>query len=240
MRKRNKQLNTIIKRLNEQIIKRKNAEKKIKASLKEKEILLKEIHHRVKNNMQVISSLLSLQAKYITNNEALRILQESQDRVKSLALVHENLYRTEGLDKIDFKKYLESLIDSLYWAYNHESKNVKFEVTVDDVSLDIDSAIPFGLVVNELISNSLKHAFPSSLRRKGKININLVKTENNEVELIIQDNGIGLPKDFDFRDTDSLGLELVVLLVEKQLEGKISLEPNNGTKFRIQFNRVNV
>ena len=214
------------------ITERKRAEEQIKASLKEKEILLKEIHHRVKNNMQVIISLLRLQGRYIKDEKYVEIFRECQNRIKSMVLVHEKLYKSENLASIDFGRYIKDLASTLFRTYKFTSK-IALLIDVEDVSLSIDSAIPCGLIINELVSNSLKYAFPES--KEGEIKITLRSTNENEVELIVSDNGVGIPENVDFRNTKSLGLQLVTTLAEDQLESNIELSRTEGTEFRIKF-----
>lgn len=213
----------------------KRAEGKIKASLREKELLLKEIHHRVKNNLQIISSLLNLQSSYIKDKNSLEIFRESQNRVKSMALIHEELYKTANLSQIDFKKYSENLINYLYQSYRLVSRMVEFRIETNDIFLDIETAIPLGLIINELVSNSLKYAFKSS-DQIGQIDIKLSKLENF-YELIVSDNGIGLAKDFDFKNTNTLGSQLVISLTE-QVDGEITIDNSEGAKFIIKFEEI--
>lgn len=215
--------------------------RELKASLTEKEVLLKEIHHRVKNNLQVISSLLNLQSGYITDGAALQMFKESQNRVRSMALIHEKLYQSEDLAKIDFAEYIRDLTNYLIRMYATETRMVNLEMDVKDISLDIDTAIPCGLIINELISNSLKYAFPAenetfdeSDEPENKILIELYSTDGSNLILIVSDNGVGFPEDVDFQKTESLGLQLVNTLTE-QLEGSIELEENGGTTFKIMF-----
>jgi two-component sensor histidine kinase/PAS domain-containing protein len=216
-------------------IRRKQAEEQIKASLREKEVLLREIHHRVKNNMQVMSSLINLQARHISNPEAIDILKESQSRIRSMALVHEKLYQSKDLAKINIYDYLSSLAIHLFNSYKIDPNLIHLNLNVDNVFLDIHSATPCGLIVNELISNSLKHAFPEG--RKGEINIELHPLEDRKLELIVKDNGVGFPEGLDFRQTESLGMQLVDMLVH-QLEGTIELLKDGGTEFRIVFEEL--
>lgn len=216
----------------QEIAERKQAEEQIKTSLKEKEVLLKEIHHRVKNNLQVISSLLYLQSKQIDDRKILGMFQESQHRVRSMALVHERLYQTEDLSSVDFGEYIRQLTSYLFRSYGATSNLIRLNVNVSHVSLDIDTAIPCGLIVNELVSNSLKHAFPRG--QPGEILIELDVNQEGQHMLMIGDNGIGLPDKLDFRNTRSLGLQLVNTLVN-QLEGDIKVERENGTRFEITF-----
>jgi len=213
-------------------LKRKRAEKQIKASLEEKVVLLKEIHHRVKNNLQIISSLLYLQSKNIKNEEALEMFRDSQNRVKSMALVHEKLYQSKDLAKINFEKYIRNLTNHLFRAYRTNSNAIKLKINVNDVSLSIDTAIPCGLIINELVSNSLKYAFTEG--REGEIRIDLHSDGANKFRLIVSDNGAGFPKDLDFRNSPSLGLQLVNSLTN-QLDGTIKLDGSSGTEFKITF-----
>ena len=211
---------------------RKQVEEQLKTSLHEKEILLKEIHHRVKNNMQVISSLLNLQSGYISNAQALEIFQDSQNRVRSMALIHEKLYRSKNLAEIDLGEYINDLAIHLFRSYKAESKGIALKVRAEDVYLGIDAAVPCGLIINELISNALKHAFP--LGHQGEILVELQKDQQQQISLCISDNGIGFPAGLDFRNTGSLGLQLVNTLV-RQLDGTIELQNGSGTTFKINF-----
>jgi two-component sensor histidine kinase len=212
------------------------AEKKLRASLEEKDLLLKEVHHRVKNNMQVIYSLLNLQSEHIEDPQALRMFKDSQNRVKSMAMVHEKLYRSEDLARINFAEYLRSLTIDLLRSYRAGSDRIQLKIDVQDAFLGIDSAIPCGLITNELVSNSLKHAFPADT--KGEIHIELFKDDNGELTLTVSDNGIGFPEGVDFRNTESLGLQLVNTLTE-QLGGTIELDRSCGTAFKIVFSEIN-
>lgn len=217
------------------ITERKEAGEKIEESLKEKEILLREIHHRVKNNMQIISSLLKLQAGTIKDEKYLDIFKESQNRILAMSLVHETLYRSEGFSRINARDYITSISNGIVQSYRDRGNNISMNLNIEDIALGIDSSIPCGLIINELITNSLKHAFPD--RRNGEIKIVLtnIKGHEYEYELIVSDNGIGLPEDIDFRKTETLGLHLVSMLAEDQLSGTIDLYQNNGTEFKIRF-----
>jgi len=214
------------------ITNRKQAEEQVKASLKEKEVLLKEIHHRVKNNLQVIYSLLDLQSNYIKDPQALRVFKEGQNRIRSMALIHEKLYQSRDLAKIDFAKYLQSLTDHLFRSYGVDPETITLRIYVEDVFLGVDTAIPCGLIINELVSNSLKYAFPTG--RNGEIVIDLRSDRENNLTLTIRDNGVGLPKDLDLQNTMSLGLQLVTLL-SAQLGGTLALDRRGGTAFKITF-----
>ena len=235
------------------ITERKQAEEQIKTSLREKEILLKEIHHRVKNNLQVISGLLDLQSSYIEDEQALHAFQESRNRIKSMALIHERLYQTETLAQIDFAEYVNSLVGYLRQIYGTGGANLRLNIA--PVFLTIEQAIPCGLITSELVSNAMKHAFPPdtlSLSEgliKGteghEIYIELQATEGSQqvegqrLTLLVRDNGVGLPLDVDFRRAKSLGMTLVTSLV-KQIRGTIELRSEEGTAFEITFrNTVN-
>jgi len=198
-------------------------------SLQEKEVLLKEIHHRVKNNLQIVASLFSLQSRYIQDESVLSALKESQNRVRAMALVHEKLYRSEDVAHIDLTEYVRFLVTSLFKFYNISSGRVKITLDLREMSVDIHSAIPIGLIVNELVSNSLKHAFPDG--SGGEIAIS-GKKEGNRIDLVIGDTGKGMPEGFDWRNADSLGLRLVIILTD-QMDGTINLEPGPGTSFRL-------
>jgi PAS domain S-box-containing protein len=212
---------------------KKQNEEQIKQSLQEKEILLKEVHHRVKNNLQVISSILNLQSHYIKDAAALETLKEIQNRIKSMALIHENLYQNKDLSKLNFGEYISNLVKNLVYTYNSSSKEIELKLEVDDVFLNLDFSIPCGLIINELISNSLKHAFTDA--KEGTIKV-IFKKHNDIVHLTVIDTGKGFNKNIDFRNTDSLGLQLVMALVD-QINGIIQQksEENNGTTYTIEF-----
>ncbi|HMK45792.1 MAG TPA: histidine kinase dimerization/phosphoacceptor domain -containing protein, partial [Methanocella sp.] len=221
-----------LKRFNEslqaEIKEREKAEETIKASLHEKEVLLKEIHHRVKNNLQIISSLLSLQSG--TGQGGPEAFRESQNRIKSMALIHEKLYRSENLSHVDFSEYVASLTGYLTKSYILRP-NVALQIDIQDISLDVDTAIPCGLIINELVSNTLKYAFRDGMA--GTIRVSMDRDKGGYV-LKVGDNGSGLPKGLDFRNSPSLGLQLVNTLVD-QIGGTIELEPGSGTTFVITF-----
>jgi two-component sensor histidine kinase len=227
-------LKTTNERLKQEIEERKRAEQQIKASLLEKEVLLKEIHHRVKNNMQVISSLLNLQSNLLPNERAQKMFQESQDRIKSMALIHEKLYHTENLTNIDFNDYIWTLTKALYASYGTVSGKIRFTIAVEAVHLDIDTAIPCGLIINELISNSLKYAFPGGT---GTITITMTERSDGVYTLLISDDGIGVPADLAIETCETLGLQLVKGLVEEQLEGTLERCNTHGTTWTITFRK---
>ena len=215
------------------ITERKEAEEKLKASLEEKEVLLKEIHHRVKNNLQVISSLLRLQSGYIEDERYAEMFKESQERVMSMALVHEKLYQSKDLARIDFAGYVKGLKRELLRSYGSEGAKIAIKAEVEDIRLGVGHAIPCGLIINELVSNCMKHAFPKGER--GEVRIAMRQVGKDEVELEVSDNGIGLPESVDVRSTESLGLRLVSMLAEDQLWGEIKVDRGKGTRFRIRF-----
>ncbi len=217
------------------ITERRRAEEQVKTSLKEKELLLREIHHRVKNNMQIISSLLKLQSAYIKDKKYSDIYKESQNRIIAMSLIHEKLYQSRDLSKIDTKGYIKELVNGLVQSYEVPGR-ITLNIDVGTVSLGINTAVPCGLLINELVSNSLKYAFPDG--RPGEIKISLRPVEDNKIELIVSDNGIGIPENLDFRKADSWGLRLITLLVENQLHGEINLDRNKGTEFKIIFRDV--
>jgi two-component sensor histidine kinase/low affinity Fe/Cu permease len=220
--------------LKSEIVYRKQAEEALQKSLKEKEALLKEIYHRVKNNMPIVSSLLNLQSKNVTDEKALEMLRESQGRIRSMALIHEKLYQSDDLSSIDFAKYINTLTINLFNIYRVNSGVIGFTVDAKDVSFDIETAIPCGLIINELVTNALKHAFPKG--RKGNINISLHELEKNKFRLSVKDNGIGIPKDKDILNAGTLGLRLVMNL-SKQINGTVKMDGTNGTSFEITFKR---
>ena len=216
--------------------KRKLSEEQIKSSLKEKEILLREIHHRVKNNMQIISSLLGLQAESIKEKKYLDMINDSRNRIISMYIIHEKLYRSSDLEKIEFNEYIRDLANGLLQSHGVKPGTIELNINVKDTSIGIDFAIPCGLIINELITNSLKYAFPDG--RKGKISVSLHPLDGSMFELVVSDNGAGIPPDVDFRKTESLGLRLVTILAENQLQGKVDLNRNGGTEFTIKFKGV--
>lgn len=207
------------------------AEEKLKSSLKEKEILLKEVHHRVKNNLQVISSILNLQSSYVNDESTLTILRESQDRIKTMSIIHESLYQANDFSEINFSQYIVSLSKNLVHSYGILDSFVETKFKIDNVSLSLDLSIPCGLIINELVSNALKYAFKG--RKKGKLNISLLLS-SGVVTIIVADNGVGIPKSLNIKETNTLGLQLVTTLVE-QIDAELKLETTKGTTFTITF-----
>jgi two-component sensor histidine kinase len=183
----------------------------------------------------VISSLLYLQSRKIKHRDTFEMFQESQNRVKSMALVHERLYRSEDMARIDLAEYVQSLASYLFRSYGVDSSSIKLNIRVQDVAMGIDGAIPCGLIINELVSNSLKHAFPDG--RNGEVDIELLADHGHELTVVVRDDGVGFPNDVDFRNTQSLGLQLVITLVD-QLGGTIELDRDGGTTFRMAFEEL--
>ena len=214
------------------ITERKLVEERIRTALKEKEVLLKEVQHRVKNNLQVISSLFDLQSRSTDDERVLAMFKESRDRVRSIALIHEKLYEADDLTRIDFREYIGSLATHLFRSYGVNFDAIKLTTYFDDVALSIDAAIPCALIVNELISNALKHAFPGGNR--GEIRVELRCGNDGDVILVVGDNGVGLPEGLNIREPTSLGLRLVGTLT-RQLKGRIEVERDGGTTFSVTF-----
>jgi PAS domain S-box-containing protein len=218
------------------ITERKKAQEQIEKSLKEKEVLLREVYHRVKNNMQIITSLLNLQSRYARDGEYREMFRESHNRIKSMSLVHEKLYQSKDLSTIDFKEYINDIAKGLFLSYGANKSKIALIMDINNISIDINTAIPCGLIINELVTNSLKHAFPDG--KEGEIKIAIHSTNENTIELVVGDNGIGISEDVDFKTTESLGLQLVTMLSENQLHGEIILDRSKGTEFTIKFKEV--
>ena len=214
------------------VTEQREAERQLRASLSEKEVLFKEVHHRVKNNLQIVSTLLDLQSKFLVDERDLKTFKESQNRVRAMALIHEKLYGSKNLAKLDLSSYVSSLASHLFEAFGTERGTVEFKADVEDVALSMDKAVPFGLILNELVSNALKYAFPEG--RKGTVRIELRARQNGEVALSVSDDGVGLPAEVDFRDAKTLGLHLVRMLAW-QLQGSLDREEGPGTRFVIAF-----
>ncbi len=213
----------------------KAAEEKIKASLKEKDVMLQEIYHRVKNNMQVISSMLKLQSSHINKDNALEIFVNTQNRVKSMSLIHEKLYRSENLSHVDFNGYLKSLMKQLFISYTPLARNLAYHIDCSNVFLNIGTAIPCGLIVNEIVTNSIKHAFPDA--KEGNIFISMHKNEAGTYSLVLSNDGINLPADYDLENSTSFGLQLVEIL-RHQLKAEFNMNGDNGAKFTFTFKEL--
>jgi len=214
------------------ITEQKRAEDAIRASLKEKTVLLKEVHHRVKNNLQIVISLLNLQAVRIKNPEALDAMQETANRVRSMALLHETLYLSQSLARVNFASYIENICSHLFRSYGQKAAHIKLEPHLENIAIDLDQTVSCGLIINELVSNALKHAFPDG--RSGRIAVELQATQEGQIALKVADDGVGLPPGLDVHQTETLGHQLVFMLVEK-LRGTVDVTQNHGTVFRIAF-----
>jgi len=217
------------------ISERKAKERALQAALQERELLLKEVHHRVKNNMQVVSSLLSLQSRYLKDPADAELMKESQRRIRSMALVHEKLYQSPSLTRIEFEGYLRQLSAQLLSSSEKKAGRIELKIDAEEIAFDVQTAIPLGLIVNELFTNALKHAFPGE--RRGEISIALHPAGNGEHLLTFKDNGVGLPDSFLPGQSETLGFQLVTLLVD-QLEGRLDIGRRDGTEFRIAFREI--
>jgi PAS domain S-box-containing protein len=213
------------------ITERKRAEEHMRSSLHEKEVMLKEIHHRVKNNLQVISSLLNLQANRVADIGMRALFRESQLRVRAMALVHEKLYRSENLASVDFREYIEAVTEEIANTFRHQRVAMRLEA--EPMHLEIETAIPCGLILNELVTNALKHAFPDG-GSAGEVKVTLRRKDPQSVEMSVRDNGVGLPRDIDVRQLTSMGMTLVTSLVG-QINGEVVVHSNEGTEFVVTF-----
>ena len=221
------------------ITEKRQAREQMQLSLTEKVTLLKEIHHRIKNNLQVISSLLRFQSSYIKDDETRKMFEESQSRIKSMALIHEKLYHSKDLSHINFSEYIHELVSSLLVSFRYNSNNIDLDINIEDVKINVDLALNLGLIINELISNTFKYAFPDGVSRNGgkcELQIKLNSSSSDKLELIIKDNGIGLPSSFDIQNTTTLGMEIVTALVD-QHKGTIELNNECGTEYHMIFSR---
>jgi two-component sensor histidine kinase len=210
----------------------KTLEKQIKSSLHEKDVLLKEIHHRVKNNLQIIISLLNLQSGYIKDEQTLKAVKDGQNRVRSMALVHEKFYQSDELTEINFDEYVEKLCQFLFQSYGDNNDRIKLIVKAEDVAFDMDTAMPCGLLINEIVSNSLKYAFPNDI--EGEIKIELKKLPESLILMSISDNGVGISEDINFEKAESLGLQLITALAS-QLDGELKILRGTGTEILVSF-----
>jgi two-component sensor histidine kinase len=206
------------------------SENQLKESLNEKEILLKEVHHRVKNNLQIINSILNLQSSYIEDEKTLEIISESQNRIRSMSFIHESLYQTNNFSSINFKEYIENLLSNLAFSYQVGTK-ITIRKEIENIDLSLDQAIPCGLILNELITNALKYAY--AIEEAGIVDISIQKVES-KIHMSIKDYGKGLPKNFDIETADSLGLSLVHTLTD-QIDGELIVKSDGGTKILIIF-----
>ncbi len=216
-----------------EIADRVQAELDLQSSLQEKEILIRELYHRTRNNMQVINSWLKLQEAHSRNAETTRVFGEMQNRIHVMALVHQKLYQSQDLSRIDLKEYIQELVNLLTQTYETPSEKIAFVLDVESIPVLIDTAIPCGLILNELIANSMQHAFPGE--RRGEIHIHLSSKRPGEIKLGFSDNGVGVPKGFDFRRQDSLGLQSIVMITEHQLQGEVIFESDDGVAAHFRF-----
>ena len=215
------------------ITSRKQAEEMIKTSLKEKEVLIREIYHRTKNNMQVISSLIGLKSAIIEDINIKSILQDMKDRIQTIALVHQKLYQSQNLSSVNLKDYITDLGNLIITSHSNDSEKISLVLDLDSINVELDTAVPCGLIINELISNSLKYAFPGD--RKGNIKVTLKKLDDEIIELIVSDDGIGISGEFEYMNKNTLGMQLLQGIAEDQLMGKINITTNNGMTYSIRF-----
>jgi two-component sensor histidine kinase len=215
---------------------RKSFEKKIKESLQEKELLLKELNHRVKNNLQMMHSIINIQLYSITDNSIIEQLKLVQNRIQSLGLIHNQLNRGNNVTDVDLKEYLNELLDNIKFSFSFDESKIKIIRDIDVIKLDYNSVVPIGLVVNELVTNSIKYAFPAN--RKGIIKIGVYNC-GEDIEINIEDDGVGFPQGFDFENSGGSGIQLVRLLIE-QIEGKIELIRKGGSKYKILLTKARV
>lgn len=218
------------------ITSRKLAEESVKASLKEKEVLIREVYHRTKNNMQVISSLLGLKAAYLEDEVIKGILQDMKDRIQTISLVHQKLYQSKNLSIVDLKDYVTDLVNLILSSHTNDKNKITLQLELDSVDVELDTAVPCGLIINELISNSLKYAFPGD--RKGIIKVILKKLDEEDVEISVSDNGVGISEGIDYMNKNTLGLQLFRSISEDQLGGKIKIDSNNGMTFNLRFKNI--
>jgi two-component sensor histidine kinase len=217
-----------------EVTEKKEVAKSIKQSLKEKETLLQEVHHRVKNNLQIISSIMNLQSSYVKEEDTMNILMECQNRIKSMSFIHDSLYLNKDLGSVDFQFYIHGLCRNLVQSYSVDPSKIDLQLEIDNVDLSLDQAIPCGLIVNELVSNAMKYAFPEG--KSGILKIS-VQEKAGRMMMEIKDNGVGVGDGIRLEDIESLGLQLVFTLIE-QLDGEVEYSSHQGTKYLITFDRL--
>jgi two-component sensor histidine kinase len=203
-----------------------------RATLREKDVLLSEVHHRVKNNLQIVGSLLDLQSAQISDPVVLQVLRDGQNRIRSMALIHQTLYQSNDFAEVDFSQFLDALVPRLVGSFGVDPERIRLAMAPTTVRLPINAAVPCGLILNELVTNAFKHAFPDG--RNGKVGLELSPDGNGGVCLAVSDDGVGLPADFEIGQTATLGLQLIVLLTE-QLGGTLTIERSNPTRFSVRF-----
>lgn len=236
LRKRSDEIKVSHENLLLEVKERKKAEEKTAASLREKELLIKEIYHRTRNNMQVVSSLLELRSKYLQEKSEIHFLRSIKNQIQSMALVHQKLYESKDLSRINLKDYIKDLSMSMFNGYNISSDKVLLNYSLEDVDLSIDCSVSCGLVLHEIISNCFTHAFPKG--NKGEISITLSVSKEKEIEISVADNGIGLPEGFDIRHSKSLGMQIIANVVDYQLKGAVEVKIEKGAEFKIKFKEV--
>lgn len=219
--------------LKKEIAERIEKEEQIKASLKEKDVLLREIHDRVKNNLQVIYGMLDLQSGYVRDKQSLDIFKSLKNMIITMSLVHKTLYKSKDLAQVDFKDYVSNLATVLYESFGVSADRVALRMDIDDVTFGLKTAIPCGLIINELVSNSLKYAFPDN--RRGEIKISLRSRDEKEFELIVSDNGIGMPEDFEFKKAETVGLNMIGFFIKHMMRGTLEIKKERGTEFIVRF-----
>ena len=229
---RTNELQVVNDQLRQEVTVRRQAEEQIMASLREKEVLLKEVHHRVKNNLQIIASLLNLQAAEITDRKTQEMFRDSMGRVKSMAIIHERLYQSENLAEVEFADYVDGLTKSLMGSVSGARGRIRVVSDIDPITFPVDVAVPSGLIVNELVTNALKHAFPDN--RSGEIRISCKQVSSGHISLTVSDDGVGVSDEIAYANTESLGMRLVHALTE-QLGGKLTLSSERGTRCAIEF-----
>jgi PAS domain S-box-containing protein len=224
--------------IREDITSRKLMEEMLKISLKEKEVLIREIYHRTKNNMQVISSLLGLKAALIDDDQIKNLLQDMKDRIQTIAMVHQKLYQSQNLSRINLKDYISDLANLIVTSHSNDPDKISLVMDLESINIELDIAVPCGLIINELLSNSIKYAFPGD--RKGIINIILKKLDDEIIELIVSDDGIGIPEESEYMNRNTLGMQLLKGISEDQLMGKINISTNNGMNCSIRFKNIDL
>jgi two-component system, sensor histidine kinase PdtaS len=213
------------------LLRTRNLSLQVNQLLKDKEMLMKEIHHRVKNNLMIISSLLELQSYHLKDEESIEIFKESQNRAKSMALIHERLYRTDSLKNIEFSEYINTLVEDLFSTYTTDPNKIELIIEMEKMDMDINTSVPLGLIINEMVTNTLKYAFPGG--KSGYLKIALHQTDSDYI-LEVNDNGVGIPEDYNIEESESLGMLLINSLTS-QLDGTLELTSKKGTKFKITF-----